>query len=96
MSFFKLNNVGILLSYHFDRHQFASSANAANLNTNTQFETDTAFVGANVLNPSMDLPISDVTILVSQGNIVKIQPESQKIPANYSIVNIQDKWSYPA
>jgi len=66
-----------------------------NLNTNTEFGKDSAFVGANILNPHMDLPISNATILVSQGRIVKIQPSVEIIPANYTVVNVEDKWLIP-
>jgi imidazolonepropionase-like amidohydrolase len=66
-----------------------------NLNMNTNFSSDTAFIGANVLNPTVDIPITNATILVSNGNIVKIQPGNLSIPPNYAIVDIQGKWVIP-
>lgn len=96
MNLCKRTTTAILFSLAFSGVALSKSmAVSTNLNTNTEVGLDTAFVGANVLNPSVNLPISDATILVSKGKIVKIQPKSQKIPANYSIVDVQDKWVIP-
>jgi len=66
-----------------------------NLNTSQELGQAKAFVGANVLNPNLGLNISNATILVNEGNIVKIQPHSEEIPTNYSITNIENKWVIP-
>ena len=65
------------------------------LNIHTNLAPDTAFVGGNVLNPSDDITISNATILVSNGQIAKIQPSSYNIPANYSVIDIKGKWVIP-
>lgn len=67
----------------------------ANLNSNNQYAVDTAFVGVNILSPTADMPVADSTILVSQGKIVKIQPQSRPIPEHYKIVKLEDKWVIP-
>lgn len=64
-------------------------------NGNTKIAKDTAFIGANVLNPSTDIPISNATILVSKGNIIKIQPSEHSIPAHFKVVNIKGQWVIP-
>ena len=83
-----------LLTISFSSTAFAAYE-SAKLNKNIPTGTDTAFVGANIVNPGLGSPISDVTILVSKGRIVNIQPESQLIPENYSVVDIQDQWVMP-
>ena len=75
---------------------FSTSAIAFdNLNINKETSDNLAFVGGNVLNPSVEASMTHATILVSQGNIVRIQPSNQSIPNNYTIVDIQDKWVVP-
>ena len=66
-----------------------------NLNAAAQYGENQAFVGAYILNPTASLPISDSTILVSQGRIVKIQPDSEIIPAGYRVVDTKGKWIIP-
>jgi len=66
-----------------------------NLNTSSEYGKDSAFIGANILNPAIDIPISNSTILVSNGRIVKIQPAFEEIPQNYDIVDIKGKWVIP-
>jgi len=66
-----------------------------NLNTSPELGQAKAFVGANVLNPNLDLNISNATILVREGKIVKIQPHSEDIPTGYSITHIENKWVIP-
>ena len=66
-----------------------------NLNTSFEQGRQMAFVGANVLNPNLDLNISNATILVNKGKIVKIQPSSEKIPSDYAVTNLENKWVIP-
>ena len=66
-----------------------------NLNSSKVYGKDTAFTGANVLNPNLDVPIANATILVSEGKIVKIQPQSQGVPSNYEVVDVSNKWVIP-
>jgi len=66
-----------------------------NLNTSAEQGQLIAFVGANVLNPNLELNITNATILVNKGKIVKIQPRSEKIPSNYSVTNLENKWVIP-
>jgi len=72
-----------------------TSDNFGNFNTSKLHGGDTAFVGANVFNPEKGTSITDVTILVSDGNFVRIQPESQPIPTNYTIIDVNNKWVMP-
>lgn len=75
---------------------FTLNVNAfENLNTSSEQGQQMAFIGANVLNPNLDLNISNATILVNKGKIVKIQPSSEKIPSNYSVTNLENKWVIP-
>jgi len=75
---------------------FTVNVNAfENLNTNSEHGQNRAFIGANVLNPNLDLSISNATILVNKGKIVKIQPHSEEIPDSYSVTNIENKWVIP-
>lgn len=75
---------------------FTVNANAFdNLNTSSEHGQNRAFVGANVLNPNLDLNISNATILVNRGKIVKIQPSSEQIPASYLVTHIENKWVMP-
>lgn len=74
-----------------NQHSYA----AESLNPATSFSKNLAFTGANILNPNVDIPITNATILISEGNIVKIQPSSVAIPANYSQINIKNKWVIP-
>lgn len=74
------------------------SANAIafdNLNTSTEFGNKYAFVGANILNPTVDTSVTDSTILVNQGLITKIQPSSKSVPNEYTIVDTKGKWIIP-
>ncbi|MEW6983984.1 amidohydrolase family protein [Colwelliaceae bacterium 6471] len=48
-----------------------------------------------MLNPTADSPVYNVTILVSSGDIVKIQSASESIPENYTQVDIKGKWVMP-
>lgn len=74
----------------------AKTANAfENLNSSTEYGERYAFVGANILNPTTSLPITDSTILVNHGHIVKIQPSSDPVPNDYLIVDIRNKWVIP-
>lgn len=66
-----------------------------NLNTSAKFGIDRAFIGANILNPHIDHPISSATVLVSQGRIVKIQPGTEIVPENYTVVDVKNKWLIP-
>ncbi len=66
-----------------------------NLNTSKEQGQLQAFVGANILNPNLELTISNATILVNKGKIVKIQPRSEKIPNSYSVTNLENKWVIP-
>jgi imidazolonepropionase-like amidohydrolase len=66
-----------------------------NLNTSSEQGQRRAFVGANILNPNLDLNINNATILVNKGKIVKIQPSSDKVPNNYSVTNLKNKWVIP-
>lgn len=85
-----------LVKLLFATSAVSSSAFAfENLNTYTKTSANIAFVGGNVLNPALDTSTSNATILVSQGNIVRIQPSSQSVPSNYKIIDIQDKWVIP-
>jgi len=68
---------------------------SANLNSNHTYAKDTAFVGANLVNPAAGQVISDSTILVSQGQVVKIQPSTLSIPSHYAKVDVQGKWVIP-
>ncbi len=75
---------------------FTLSVNAfENLNNSSEQGRQMAFVGANVLNPNLDLNISNATILVNKGKIVKIQPSSEKIPNDYAVTNLENKWVIP-
>ncbi|WP_019029023.1 amidohydrolase family protein [Colwellia piezophila] len=75
---------------------FSVNVNAfENLNTNLDHGQNRAFIGANILNPNLDISISNATILVSKGKIVKIQPHSEEIPESYSVTNIENKWVIP-
>lgn len=65
------------------------------LNNSTTLGPESAFTGANILNPHISSPISNVTVLVSQGRIVKIQPSSETIPENYTVVDVKNKWLIP-
>ncbi|MDA8621320.1 amidohydrolase family protein [Psychrosphaera sp.] len=74
------------------------SINAAalnSLNTQNRLEVDRAFIGANILNPNLDFPISNATVLVSQGRIVKIQSSNEQVPANYALIDVKNKWLIP-
>ena len=66
-----------------------------NLNTGMEYGKKRAFIGATILNPATDLQISNSTILVKQGRIVKIQPSSETIPDDYTVVDTQNKWIIP-
>ncbi|MBD1584730.1 amidohydrolase family protein [Pseudoalteromonas sp. S16_S37] len=57
--------------------------------------SDVAFVGGHILNPSLDIPISNATILVSNGKVVNIQPSTEQIPKHIKIVDISNKWVIP-
>lgn len=72
-------------------HSFATQS----LNPAHSFASNTAFIGANVLNPNVDIPITNITILVSNGNIVQIQPANLSVPKNYTQVDIKGKWVIP-
>ena len=65
------------------------------LNPTHSFAENTAFVGANILNPDTDMPITNATILVSNGNIVKIQPANISLPSGYRKIDISGKWVIP-
>ncbi|CAH9050747.1 Imidazolonepropionase [Pseudoalteromonas holothuriae] len=54
-----------------------------------------AFVGANVVNPGVSAAFSNTTILVEQGNIIKLQPSSNPIPNGYKVFNLKGKWVIP-
>ena len=55
----------------------------------------TAYTNANILEPSVELPISNATILVADGKILKIQPESAKIPTDAKQIDLNDNWVIP-
>lgn len=75
---------------------FTLNVNAfENLNNSSEQGHQMAFVGANVLNPNLDLNISNATILVNKGKIVKIQPSSEKISSDYAVTNLENKWVIP-
>ena len=54
-----------------------------------------AFTNANILNPSIDMPITNATILVSKGKITKIQPSSAPLPQGADITNLNSQWVLP-
>ncbi|MUH71262.1 amidohydrolase family protein [Psychrosphaera haliotis] len=54
-----------------------------------------AFTNANILDPSLELPITDSTILVSKGKVLKIQPNSTPIPYGVKKVDLKGKWVLP-
>ena len=66
-----------------------------NLNAGMEYGKKRAFIGATILNPATDLQISNSTILVKQGRIVKIQPSSETIPDDYTVVDTKNKWIIP-
>jgi len=87
----KMKSISLLLSLSIS----ITASAFDNLNTSIEYGIDRAFIGATVLNPHVDLPISNATVLVSQGRIVKIQPSSEEIPTNFAIVDIKNKWLIP-
>lgn len=54
-----------------------------------------AYTNANILDPSIELPISQATIVVSNGQIIKIQPDSTPISASVEQVDLKGKWVVP-
>lgn len=54
-----------------------------------------AYTNAKLLDPSLEMPISDSTILVSQGKILKIQPDTAPLAADVKTVDLQGKWVIP-
>ncbi len=66
-----------------------------NLNMSKEYGKKRAFIGATILNPKTSQPLTNSTILVSDGRIVKIQPSSEAIPNAYSAVDIKGKWVIP-
>ncbi|MCO7225355.1 amidohydrolase family protein [Pleionea sp. CnH1-48] len=55
----------------------------------------TAFTHANILEPSVELPILNATILVAEGKILKIQPHSAPIPHRANVKELGGKWVIP-
>lgn len=54
-----------------------------------------AYTNANILDPSIDLPIVDSTIVVSSGKIINIQPNSTPIPSNVKKIDLERRWVIP-
>ena len=73
---------------------YSSHGLAANSSVTAQAKL-TAFTNANILEPTVELPITDATILVANGEIVKIQPDSAAIPDKAKQVDLNDGWVIP-
>ena len=88
---FRINTLSLLCSI------FASTSVHAfeNLNSNKNYGQARAYVGGNVLNPHTDIVVSNATILVDNGKITKIQPHSEKVPSNYEVTSLDNKWVIP-
>lgn len=54
-----------------------------------------AYTNVNILDPGVELPITNSTILVSDGKILKIQSNSAAVPENASEVNLDGNWVIP-
>lgn len=54
-----------------------------------------AFTNANILDPSVELPINNATILVMDGKIQKIQPDTVAIPNEASVQDLKGQWVIP-
>ena len=54
-----------------------------------------AFTNATILDPSIDLPIRESTIVVANGKIINIQPDSAPLPADVEQIDLKDKWVVP-
>ena len=96
MSLVKKTKV-VVLSHVFMATSMVSNTACAfdNVNTNKEDSRSLAFKGGNILNPGVDSMVSNATILIRDGNIVRIQPDSKSIPDSYSIVDIEGKWVIP-
>lgn len=54
-----------------------------------------AFVNARIVGVTPHASVLEGTLLVNQGKIEKIQPTDAPIPANYAIIDLENKWVMP-